>query len=353
MIKKAIIKFLILSTFLVFIIYLITPLFILKTNHRGKLIEGLYNHTGDAYDVVLMGGSHMNSGIDPNILWHYYGITSFNYATGGQSIDVTYYILKEVLKNHKNPIVVVDAYYLTRTAEYGDKGYISNAIDNMKFSLNKIDLIRNCTPLRDRVSYIFPILKYHYRWNELTHRDLNYNSAEEYYAKGFSAGTKIYGKDDSTYNQNSKTISETVNLPPKSELYLNKIIQLCKNNGLKLILVNTPCDYNADSGSNAWSKQKAKLFNKVMEIAKKNDIQFINYNDKMDEIGFDFKNEMYNSDHLNIKGSIKVSKDFGNFLKENYKLKDHRNDGRYYQWNIDYKYSQAAKYTSDKDAIVK
>ena len=348
MIKKAIVKVLLLFTFLMVIINLITPIFILKTNHRGKLIEGLYNHTGNEYDVVLMGGSHMNSGIDPNVLWHDYGITSFNYATGGQSIDITYYILKEVLKNHKNPIVVVDAYYLTRIAEYGDKGYISNAIDNMKFSLNKLDTIKNCVPPKDIVSYLFPLLKYHYRWNELIYRDFNYNSAEEYYAKGFAAGTKKYGKDSSTYNQTSNTISGTVDLAPKASLYLDKIIDLCKKNNLKLILVNTPCDYNADSKSDAWSKQKAKLFNKVAEVAKKNHVQFINYNDKMDEIGFDFKNEMYNSGHLNISGSTKVSKDFGNFLKENYKLEDHRSDSRYSQWNTDYKRSQTAKYMSDE-----
>jgi hypothetical protein len=31
----------------------------------------------------------------------------------------------------------------------------------------------------------------------LTERDFNYRSDEEYYAKGFDAGTKVYGKDDS------------------------------------------------------------------------------------------------------------------------------------------------------------
>jgi hypothetical protein len=349
-IKKAFFKFSIFFVVLISIISLITPIFILKTNHRGKLIEGLYNHTGNSYDVVLMGGSHMNSGIDPNVLWHNYGITSFNYATGGQSIDLTYYILKEVLKTHKNPIVVVDAYYLARTAEYGEKGYISNALDNLRFSINKLEAIQNCAPLKDRLSYLLPFLKYHYRWNELTERDFNYRSDEEYYAKGFDAGTKVYGKDDSTADQTSQTVSGTVDLPKKSSIYLNKIIDLCKKNNLKLILVNTPCDYNAESASNDWSHNQAKLFNKVKEIAEKNNVPFINYNDKLDEIHFDFKKEMYNSGHLNIWGAAKISLDFGKYLSENYNLKDHRKDKNYNQWNIDYKYSQVAKYvTSQKE----
>lgn len=348
MIKKAVVKFLLLFTFLAFIMYLITPIFILKTNHRGKLIEGLYNHTGDAYDVVLMGGSHMNSGIDPNVLWHYYGITSFNYATGGQSIDVTYYILKEVLKNHKNPVVVVDAYYLTRTAEYGDKGYISNAVDNMKFSMNKLETIQNCIPFEDRLSYLLPILKYHNRWKELTKKDFNYSSDENYYAKGFEAGTNRYGKNNSTENVKLKKIYSTVALPPKSLIYLNKIIKLCKDNNLKLILLNTPFDYNSEGNSNDWSKQQPQLFKKVSEIANQNNIPFINYNDMLDEIKFDFKNEMNNSGHVNIWGASKVTMDFGDYLKKNYNLENHRKDVMYKQWDIDYKYSQVKKYVNNK-----
>lgn len=344
MLKKAIVKSTIFLAILLFIIHIATQVLILKTDHRGKLIEGLYNHSGNIYNVVLMGGSHMNGGIDPNVLWHHYGITSFNYATGGQPMDVTYYVLKEVLKNHKNPVIVVDAYYLAQEAEYGQKGYVSNVLDNMKFSINKLEAIWNCTPPEDRLSYLFPFLKYRYRWSELTKKDFYYNSSEEYYAKGFKAGTNKYGKDSLTVNQTSKTVSGTVSVPPKSLTYLNKIIDLCKKNNLKLILVNTPCDYTPSAG---WVKEQAKLFNKIREIAKNNNIPFINYNDKMDEISFDFKNDMNNSGHLNIWGSDKVTQNFGKYLKDNYNLEDHRNDKSYNQWNIDYKYSQAARYSRE------
>lgn len=348
MVKIAVIKGSILLFIIFFIISCINPLFILKSDNRDKLIEGLYNHTGDAYDVVLMGGSHMYGGIDPNVLWHNFGITSFNYATGGQSIDVTYYLLKEVLKNHKDPIVVVDAYYLARSAEYGDEGYTSNALDNMRFSMNKLEAIMNCTPFMDRLSYLFPFLKYHYRWDELNGWDIHYVSNETYYEKGFGAGTDRYGKDDSTAGQTSQTVSGRVPLPPKSLEYLNKIIDLCKENNLKLILLNTPSDYNAEGGSSSWVEQQAEMFNTVSDIAKKNNIPFINYNDKMDEIGLDFKNDMNNSGHLNIWGAYKVSMNLGNYLKENYTLSDHRSDSSYKEWDDDYTHSEAAAYVDNK-----
>lgn len=340
MVRKAIKKGIIFLTLLVVIISALNPIFILKSGHRGILIEGLYNHTGDSYDMAFMGGSHMEACLDPNVLWNSYGITSYNYATGGQSIDVTYYMLKEVLKNHNISIVVVDTYYLARSAEYGDKGYISNALDNMNFSINKLEAIISCTPFKDNISYIFPVLKYHDRWDELTKKDFNYDTTELYYTKGFAAGTEKYGKPDSTIA--SKTNTATIDLPGKAAKYLNKIIDLCKKNDIKLILLNPPCDYNDEAKSNDWVHQQTELFNKVAEIAKENNIPFINYNDKMDDIGIDFPNDMNNAGHLNIWGAYKVTADFGNYLKQNYNLTDYRNDKSYAQWDIDYARSQAA-----------
>ncbi|TGE31432.1 SGNH/GDSL hydrolase family protein [Desulfosporosinus sp. Sb-LF] len=337
MVRKAMVKGSVFLVLLMSIIAILNSIFILKTVHRDKLIEGLYNQPSDAYDVVLMGSSHMNGGLDPNVLWHQYGITSFNYATGGQPIDVTYYLLKEVLEKHKNPIVVMDLYYLGSTDEYGEEGYVRYVLDNMNFSMNKLVAIINCTPLKDRIDYLFPIFEYHDRWKELTAKDFNYGSNANY-AKGFEAGIEKYGKDDSSNISTTKTID----LPPKTMEYLVKIIDLSKKDGFKLIFTNTPYDYNSPGESSSWVKEPIEMFNKVAEIAKENNIPFINYCDKMSDIGFDFKEDMNNAGHVNIWGAVKVTMDMGKFLKENYSLVDHRTDNKYAQWNSDYVRSQAA-----------
>lgn len=347
MLKKTIVKSAIFLILLLFAVSILNSIFIIKTGHRNKLIEGLYNHTGDSYDVVLMGSSHMNGGIDPNVLWHQEGITSFNYATGGQPIDVTYYLIKEVLKNHNNPIVVVDLYYLGLTDEYGDEGYVRNALDNMNFSLNKLNAIKNCTPRNDRINYLVPMIKYHDRWKELTVRDFFYDSSVGYHGKGFESGTDRYGKD----NSNSVLTAGTVDLPPKSEKYVMKIIDLSQKVGFKLIFTNTPYDYDSTVGSENWVKEPVEMFNKVSEIAKENNIPFINYNKKLTEIGFDFKVDMNNSSHVNIWGANKVTVDIGEFLKENYSLLDHRSDHKYAQWNIDYTRSQAASISAQNKSL--
>jgi len=332
MVKKAFVK----GSIFIIILFLITvtlnSLFVIKTNHRAKLTEGLYTNTGDAFDVVLLGSSHMDALINPNTLWKQYGITSFDFATGGQPIDVTYYLLKEVLKNHKNPIVVVDLYYLGSTDKFGNEGYVRTALDNIKLSLNKVDAIINCTPRKQWLNYLFPIFKYHDRWKELTQRDYNFDTSEIYYKKGFGASHDLYGKE----NTSNSSTTEMANLPPKTEEYLNKIIDLSKKEGFKLIFTNAPHDYNQTSGSKVWTNQPAKMFNKVAEISKNNNIPFINYNKMIDELDFNFKTDMVNIGHLNINGSNKVTLNFGKYLIENYGLVDHRNDEKYKNWNSDY-----------------
>lgn len=314
MVRKAIIKGLLLILIIGSIIAILNPIFILKEGHRNKLFQGLYEHQGESFDVVLLGSSHMINQIDPNTLWDKYGITSFNYGTGGQPMDVTYYLLKEVLKFHDNPIVVIDLYYLGLTDEFGKEEYVRYVLDNMKMSPNKIDAIINCTPKHLYTSYLIPLLKYHGRWKEISDQDFNFDVFSTYHAKGFSAGEKIYGKDN-TYTDHT---TATAQIPPKAKRYLEKIIDLSKAEGLELIFTLAPHDYNSTSTLSYWHKEPDKMFNEAARIAQANDIPFINYNNMLEELNFDFKNDMYNEGHMNIWGSKKVTAHFGEFLQHKY-----------------------------------
>ncbi len=347
MIKKLIGKGLIIIIILILILAVLNPIFILKGGYSSKMSQGVYEHTGGSYDMLLLGSSHMNSSINPNILWKQYGITSFNYGTGGQPIDVTYYLLKEILKNHDNPnlIVVIDLYYLGLTGEFGEEQYIRYVLDSMKFSKNKIEAIMNCTPREHWLYYLFPIMKYHDRWKELSKTDFNFDTKESYYKKGFAAGLEVYGKDNL-----SQPTTETAELPPKSEEYLKKIINLARKEGFKLVFTNAPHDYTSTTGIESWHKEPAKMFNKIAEIAKSYDIYFVDFNKISNEIDFDFKSDMFNNGHLNIGGSNKVSLYFGKFLQENFSLIDHRKDVNYADWDSDYLYYTKAEAEAEAEA---
>ncbi|MCI1955030.1 MAG: hypothetical protein LKJ21_01480 [Oscillospiraceae bacterium] len=314
----------------------LSKVFVLKTVHTGDLQEGLYL-SDDSYDVVFMGGSHMNGGMDPNVLWEKYGISSFNYATGGQPIAETYHLLREVLQKHKNPVVVLDVFYLAMSDPYGDDAWISIPLDNMRFSWNKLETIRDCTPPSEWIYSLVPILKYHYRWSELTINDLFYDNSARYYAKGFGAGTNRYGKPMTAFADTE----EKASIPAKNLEYLNKIIELSKSENFPLVFVNLPCDYSDTDKDEDWVDDCEALFNTVADLAEQNGIPFLDYYDKIEEIGLDFPNDMNNAGHLNVWGAGKVSAHFGNYLKQNYSLADHRDEPSYAQWWTDYRKSSA------------
>lgn len=336
--KKLICKGILFLLLLGLILSSMTSVFVYKVDHRGKLIDGLYT-SDDPFDVALLGSSHMNGGIDPNVLWKQYGITSFNYATGGQPIDVTYYLLQEVLKKHTPSVVAVDLFYLGMTEPYGETGLVSNALDNMRFSANKLDAVWNCTPPEERLSFLLPVLKYHFRWSSLTWADFTYDSSSIYYLKGFGAGTDRYGKSDISYADTDKRAP----VPEQTLSYFYKFIELSREKGFQLVFVNMPSDYTDSDGADGWVDDCEAMFNTVADLSEQEGVPFLDLCDEMDDIGLDFAQDMNNSGHLNVWGAYKVSEYFGNYLKQSYPLPDRRADSELAaRWDKDYSHSLAA-----------
>ena len=121
----------------------------------------------------------------------------------------------------------------------------------------------------------------------------------------------------------SKENSEE-NIGPKAYKYLEKMIDLCKENNAELLLIELP---SADS----WSKD---LSDKTKEFAEQHNLRFIDMNLNYKEFGFDWKSDTADSgDHLNIYGAEKVSKYLGKIIKEEYKIPDRKNDTNYSSWN--------------------
>lgn len=315
MLKKFLLKLLALFTILCIVLY--TASLVLVTPWYGsKMRQGLYNANNN-YDAVFLGSSHMNGMLDPEIIYNETNISSFNFGTGGQPINVSYYLLKEILNNNKSPkLVVLDVYYLGLTEPYGEEGYIRYVIDNLKFSKNKIEAVLNCVPRSELISYLFPFFKYHNRWSELTDYDFTGKYDFDTSDNGFSVGEDLYG-EDLLSNQSSDIIGE---IPSYNEDYLNKIIALSKEYNFDLIFVNAPYDYLGNDFLDNWYPDDAALINRINEVALENNIPFINYSslEKMNEIDFNFKNDMVNNGHVNRTGATKISYDFADYINKNY-----------------------------------
>lgn len=70
-----------------------------------------------------------------------------------------------------------------------------------------------------------------------------------------------------------------------------------------------------------WKDVYSKRVQKYVDA---NHLVFIDYNMKIEELGIDVKSDFKDAGYVNVKGSVKITRNLGNYFKNNYKLQDYR-----------------------------
>lgn len=280
---------------------------------EGNLVREYYDEDKN-HDVVFIGDCEVFSNVSPITLWENYGITSYIRGSAQQLIWQSYYLLEETLAYEKPELVVFNVLAM----KYNDpqkEAYNRLTLDGMKLSKSKVGAI-NASMMGDEdfISYIFPLLRYHGRWSELTGEDFKY----------------ALNRDTLSHNGYLMRIdTKPVNVIPtgkklpdyqfgeNSYSYLDKITKICKDNDIELILIKSPSVY--PYWYEEWDEQ-------MVQYAKDNDITYINFLDVVDEIGVDYSKDTFDGGlHLNLSGAEKFSRYFGKILSESYGVTDQRN----------------------------
>ena len=322
-----------LRIFIIILVFIILFLFfsrLLEPKYATSLVEGsmisqYYNEPKD-HEVIFIGDCEVYANFSPLVMYEEQGIKSYIRGSSQQLIWQSYYILEETLK-YETPKVVIFNVNSMRYSEPVSEAYNRLTIDYMKWSKQKFDIINASMTEEENIwYYIFPILRYHSRYDELTSEDFEY----------------LFKRKDNTFNGFlvNKNIKPVESLPTKRPLrnyqfadicyeYLDKITKLCKDNEIKLVLIKAPSLYPY------WYDEYDK---QIQEYAEKNDVDYYNLKNYVDEIGIDFSVDTYDAGlHLNLTGATKLSKFFAKILKENYNLTDYSGDPIYEQKLREYK----------------
>ncbi len=301
---KNIIKTVIFIVIFLVLLSICSDVFVLKGNGYGTDVIDFYNQKKNSLDVIFFGSSHSYATFSPYIIEEETNLSSYNFATQQQPINITYHYMIEALKYQKPKYFVLEIRMLAVDDEYFATGVVRDALDKMKFSKNKIEAINESVENKsERMSYYINIIKYHSRYNELTKNDFKVAFTHKGIDnKGFIG---LEGNDNIIID-NKQVLKETKEeiITSRNKEYLKKMIKLAKDNGIELILVKSPCLLSSDD--------EAK-YNYVETIAKENNLLFINYN-KNNTIKYE-KGDFYDNGHLSLSGATKVSKDFSNYLK--------------------------------------
>ena len=316
---KIVIKLILFILIGALIFFSITPIFIPKTVSEKSggytsIIKGFYNESKNSLDVIFIGDSSIYKGVSPIEIWKRTKITSYNFASPNQKIWDSYYSIKEVLQYQKPSVIILNVDQVFN--EYPMKDSNRRPLyDNMKFSLNKFNAIMDSiqkTGFQKKISYIFPLFRFHSRWSELEDEDFIYAYGKQtYYFKGYRMVNKTKPYKNGNYMKNNKKNSI---IGENSNLYLKKIKNICKENNIELLFIEMP-------SPNTWSKERNQA---VEKWTKDNMIKFIDLNMHLDEIGIDWNRDTQDGgEHLNINGAEKVSRYVGEYLSKNYQVKIH------------------------------
>ncbi|WP_324825787.1 hypothetical protein [Sinanaerobacter sp. ZZT-01] len=266
-------------------------------------IGGFYNEPKNSFDVMYFGSSHMYCSIDPKMVEEQTGLHSYVLATQEQPIWISYYYMKEALKTQSPKAVVLEVNMMTEKKKFPKEGTLYSAMDPIPLSKNKLDMVFASAPNGERRNYIFNIMKYHDRWEELTLEDYK----REYQKKcdpyqGFvrlEQITPIESREDIS------NVIETREPLSKTMQYLEKIYELTNKEGITLIFLKTP--------SNATRKEQM-LYNAAWKFAEEHDIAYIDYNQKYEELGLKLNEDFYDRRHLNFRGVQKLTPSFSAYL---------------------------------------
>ncbi|MCD8250002.1 MAG: hypothetical protein LUC60_09175 [Lachnospiraceae bacterium] len=288
--------------------------------------EKFYEVERDTIDVLFLGSSHCVSAFSPQELYNTYEITSYNLGSEQQSVLVSYYWLREALQYQTPKAVVLDTYivfpYKTATALNSSEAAVRLAIDPMRWSSVKREAVHTICETDENqteLSYYLTNFRYHGRWSDLTENDFTYFSMSDHEAlMGYSALSGCSGNQN--YTPFEPGSAEEKAEPAELMLeYLDKIVDLCKAEGIELILVKTP--------STAASVEK---YNYLAQYADSRDIEYVDYNAQSvyEETGYEFASDNHDGGHLNVWGAKKVTDYIGNVLVEEYGFTAHQDS----QW---------------------
>lgn len=311
--KKIVIKVMVFGLLFLLSFVVVSKVLVRKGNGYGSDVISFYHEPKNSLDLIFFGSSHSYATFMPTIIKEETGLNSYNFATQQQPLWISYYYMKESLKYQKPKYFVLEILMTSVDDEYMEEGVNRDAIDKMRFDLNKINAINSSVAtIDDRISYYFNLIKYHSRWNELGKTDiLSLLPNHILPSKGFTylpKGDVVIEDIDLT---NFKEVRE---LSSKNKNYLNKIIRLAKDNDIELILVKSPAQN---------SKEKQAYYNSVEQIARENNVKYLNYNFLYKEIDLDLNNDFFDYGHLDSDGARKVSLHFSKYLKE---IEENKND---------------------------
>lgn len=322
---------------LVLILSLLTSVFVPKSYGvwaTTAVMDGFYELNDNSIDVLFLGSSQIMTAVSPMQIYDETGITSYSLGTEQQNLVTSYYLLKEALHYQQPKVVMLDVLfmypYYGESALNSKEEFVRKAFDYMKWSPNKWEAVQTLCALDEQhemQNYLFPFLRYHSRWSALSLSDFTYAFKDKANPlKGFSVVTEKEALDFRGFATTDPSL--TASPTETMTLYFEKIVSLCEENGITLVLIKTP------RGNGSFGEA---YHNGIQKLADEHGLCFIDFNEKalFDEIGFDAGKDYLDVSHVNYYGAVKITGYLSEYLSAEFELENRKGMSGYERWEAD------------------
>ncbi len=330
-------SFLLISLILLYLLQaLLVPKYMSEIKEGAMIAE--YYDSEPRHSVLFFGDCEFYNAINPAVIWNGYGITSYVRGSAQQLIFHSYYLISESFEYETPDVVVFNAVEM-KIGEVQKETYTRMTLDGMPLSKYKLEAAKLSISLNrsgedeSLASYMFPILRYHSRWSELSEEDFVYWFRRDRVTyNGYLMMNGVQAKNK--FRDEAAIPSE---IPDICWEYLDKIRTLCKEKGVALIVLKSPTDTAVYPWYDEWD-------DKLSAYCDSYNIRYINAIKEAAAIGTDWSTDSCDGgDHLNDTGATKLSLYLGRIFSEEYGLPDRRGDsGLCTEWNELYVQYKAA-----------
>ncbi len=284
-------------------------MYVLNKRADYTKMDDFYSYPKE-YDVWFMGSSHVIMGTIPEELWNSYGIRSYNMAEYGQGFPMDYWLIKNLFLLGKPKLIVLDVLQINNDELYSKSnlGAVRSSMLVLPWSMEKYKMINDLFDGDMKEEMIFPFSMRHNNWKQLGKAFYVSNNSGELGGdqNNFRAGS---AKNMVFPASIPNAISiENYKIPEVNGVsYYRKIIALCKENDIQLLVVKSP---------HLATEEQLLCYNGAYKIALEEGIPFIDGFSIPDLL--DGRTDLWDKNHLNSSGARKWTDYLGKYIAANY-----------------------------------
>jgi hypothetical protein len=292
------------------VLKLLEPLF---TESKISVWDNFYVQEENSVDVLILGNSHANAGIDQDVISAKLNLNAVTLATRGQNIYQSYYCALEAYKYQTPKVLIIENFlfyerltmegFVNQDPTINDymKRYIT--FEGKKFGEIKIE--ESTAFFKGNIiENMFPVIKKHDRWTDVESiKKRLYTVDKDIRQKGTTVLSVASAQE---YKTKTKFNLNKYNVLPEEEKALQGIVDLAIEKGTKTIILLTIPFYKGYRNKIDYKS----LDDPLKRFANKNsNITYLDLN----SVFYDWDRTYFSNDpvsynqHLNYKGAIVVS----------------------------------------------